>query len=241
LNCQFAYAKLIAVMIMARKARKDLKTNVFSILQQSDVKVFLNDADREAFIHIIEQTQKKFNFICYAYCLLDDYQFKLIINVNKQSISKIMQSMIVSYTHHRQLSSKLFPQRFKSKPLYSKEEVMAEINNIHKKGSSIYNSYCIVNHSIEHSIDWLTPIHQQPIHFVNQSLPVSDEKLRGMLHDFLKQHNCDMIEIQKDKALRNQCIMRLRHQTNCSLKQIGYLFGGLSESTISKILKQDEH
>lgn len=232
---------LVMVIKMARKARKDLKTNVFSILQQSSEKVFLNDSDREVFINIIEQTQKKFNFICYAYCLLDDYQFKLIINVNKQSISKIMQSMIVSYTHHRQVATKLFPQRFKSKPLYSKEEVMAEINNIHQKSSNIYNSYCVVNQSIEHSIDWLTPIDQQPIQFIHQSLPASEEKLNSLLHDFLKQHNCDMMEIQRDKTLRNQCIVRLRHQTNCSLKQIGYLFGGLSESTISKILKQTEH
>ncbi len=227
--------------MMARKARKDFKTNVFSILQQSSEKVFLSDSDRDAFIKIIGHSQKKFNFVCYAFCLLDDYQFKLIINVNKQSISKIMQSMIVSYSHHRQLSQKLFPQRFKSKPLYTKEEVMAEINNINKEGSSIYNSYCMVNPLMEHSIDWLTPVDQHPIHFIHQSLPASDAKLNDILLDFLKQHNCDMMEIQKDKALRNQCIMKLRHQANCSLKQIGYLFGGLSESTISKILKQSEH
>lgn len=225
---------------MARKARKDLQTNVFSILQQSNEKLFSKDEDRQTFIEIIEKAQKKFNFICYAYCLLDDYKFKLIINVNKQSISKIMQSMLVSYTHHRQVENKLFPQRFKSKPLYSKEEVMAEINNIHVKGSSIFNSYCIINQSLEHSIDWLTPINQQPIEFIHQSQPATDETLKAVLHDFLKQHNCDMMKIQDDKHLRNQCIVKLRRQTNCSLKQIGYLLGGLSESTISKILKQTE-
>src|SRR5690554_1307900 len=191
---------------MARKARKDLQTNVFSIIQQSNDKIFRNDDDRQTFIDILEITQKKFGFLVYAYCLLDDYRFKLIINAKKQSISKIMQSLIVSYTHYRDPQSKLFPQRFKSKPLYSKEEVMAEINNIHVKGNSLFNSYCVINKKLNHSIDWLTLIDNHPIEFIKQVEPASDLQLKLMLQDFLKQHNCDMMKITSDKDLRNQCI-----------------------------------
>ncbi len=225
---------------MARKARKDLKTNVFSIIQQSHEKVFQDDDDRKAFIDMLEKTQKQFGFLVYAYCLLDDYRFKIIINAKKQSISKIMQSLIVSYTHYRSTQHKLFPQRFKSKPLYTKDEVMAEINNIHVKGNSLFNSYCVISKTMNHTIDFLTPIDSKPIEFIKQVTPASDEQLIVMLHDFLKQHNCDMMKIESDKDLRNQCILRLRQQTSCSLKQIGYLLGGLSESTISKIIKNNE-
>lgn len=226
---------------MARQARKDLKTNVFSISQQSDEKLFTNNADREALITIIQQAQDNFGFLVYAYCLLDDYQFKLIINTKKQSISKIMQSIGVAYAHYRNANKKLFPRRFKSKALYSSDDVMAEINNIHVKGKSTYNSYCVVSKKVKQSIDWLTPIDQQPIIFMEQVAQATSEELRLILHDFLKKHDCDMETIQSDKELRNECIVRLRQQTNCSLKQIGLLLGGLSESTISKILKKQGH
>lgn len=225
---------------MARKARKDLKTNVFSISQQADEKLFMSDDDREALITIIQEAQQKFDFFVYAYCLLDDYQFKLIINTRNQSISRIMQSIGVAYSHHRSLNRKLFPRRFKSKALYTTEEVLAEINNIHVKGKSTYNSYCVVNGELKHQIDWITSIDQQPIVFKEQVQQATNEELKLILHDFLKMHDCDMRKIQSDKELRNKCIVRLRHQTNCSLKQIGYLLGGLSESTISKILKNNE-
>lgn len=225
---------------MARKARKDLNTNVFSITQQANKKVFETDNDRDVFIELIEQTQKKFDFLVYAYCLLDDYSFKLIINAKKQSISKIMQSLIVSYMHHRKNETKLFYQRFKSKPLYTKEEVIAEIHNVNVRSKTIYNSYCVVNNTLSHSIDWLTSVDEQPIDFIKSATPASEHQLQNMVDDFLKEHNCDMMKIKDDKKLRNECIVRLRKQTNCSLKQIGYILGGLSESTISKILKNIE-
>lgn len=225
---------------MARKARKDLNTNVFSISQQSDEKLFMNNDDRDAFINIIQKAQQKFGFLVFAYCLLDDYQFKLVIDTKKQSISRIMQSIAVAYSHHRKTKHKLFPRRFKSIPLYSKEEVLAEINSIHIKGDSVYNSYCAINKDFNYQIAWLTPMSQHAIEFVGQVKESTEDELNKTLTEFLKKHDCDMEKIQADKELRNQCIVRLRQETNCSLKQIGYLFGGLSESTISKILKNRE-
>jgi DNA-directed RNA polymerase specialized sigma subunit len=38
---------------------------------------------------------------------------------------------------------------------------------------------------------------------------------------------------------RNQMIRETRKQTQMTLKEIGILFGGLSESMVSKILKED--
>jgi REP element-mobilizing transposase RayT len=225
---------------MARQARKDLNTNVFSISQQADVKLFASNEDREALINIIQQAQKKFGFLVYAYCLLDDFQFKLIINTKKQSISRIMQSIGVSYTYYKNVNAKLFPRRFKSKALYTTEEVMAEVNNIHVRGNSRYNSYCVINKEMTQTFDWITSIDKKPIEFLTQVSEATHEDLNIILADFLKNHDCDMMKIQNDKNLRNECIVRLRQQTNCSLKQIGYLLGGLSESTISKIIKNNE-
>ena len=44
-------------------------------------------------------------------------------------------------------------------------------------------------------------------------------------------------ELLKNKSLRNELIRLFRKHSTLSLKQLGELFGNLSESTISKLLK----
>jgi hypothetical protein len=46
-------------------------------------------------------------------------------------------------------------------------------------------------------------------------------------------------ELLKDKHLRNILIKQFRRESTLSLKALGVLFGGLSESTVCKILNQD--
>lgn len=222
---------------MARIARAKLQSNVFLIEQHSTKPVFTSNIDRNVFIDLLKQTQSQFLIDIYGYCLLDDYSFKLIINVHKQSISKIMQSLIISYTAHRKSQEPLFIQRFKSKPLHNFNELNDELRAIHKESKSIYNSFCVINNRIPHDLDWISELDEHMIEFKPQAQPISDQDLKELCLLFFDEHDCDMDTIQSNKELRNQCIMRLRQQSNCTLKQIGDLFGGLSESTISKIIK----
>lgn len=46
-------------------------------------------------------------------------------------------------------------------------------------------------------------------------------------------------QLLKDKPLRNDLIKQFRRESTLSLKSLGALFGGLSESSICKILNQD--
>ncbi|NLA79055.1 MAG: hypothetical protein GX845_05915 [Erysipelothrix sp.] len=226
------------VINMARVPRQTLKTNVFLIEQHSSDEIFTSNDDRNVFIDLLKQAQNQFLIDIYAYCLLDKHRFKLIVNTHKQSISKVMQSLIISYTAYRKCEGTLFPQRFKSTPLYNRDEVLAHIQAIHKQSNSIYNSFCVINNIIKHDLDWISDIKTQAITFKKQhQAPLSDEELKTLCQTIMDTYDCDFETLKQDKALRNQCIVRLRQESNCTLKQLGELFGGLSESTISKIIK----
>ena len=238
MNYDNGYA-MIASIIMARVARNTQQSTIYSITHQAQQPLFRNDADREVFIEILKSAHLKFGFICYAYCLLNDFRFHLVLDVNKSSISRIMQSITVAYTAYYKPDHKLFTQRFKSKALTSQQEVLDEINRIHQSTDSKFNSFCMYQPTMDNNIEWLTPLTLSTTLVIDQpNQPATQQQIQAYILNWLKQNQCDQHQIKSNKQLRNQCIASLYKQTNVSLKQIGQLFGGLSESTISKILKQ---
>lgn len=225
---------------MARKARKSQLTSIYSINQTSDQILFRDDTDRQTMMEIIKEAQRKYDFHCYAFCLLSDYGFKIILDVKDKDISRILSSISISYALYRKSEAKLFTRRFKSKPLFAKEEVIAEVNRINQTSDSTYNSYCFYNENAKETLDWLVDIQQQDIE-IKQIKKSSDiDAAQLMLEDWMKHNGCCSDDLKKDKMLRNRCIARLHKETNCSMKQLGILFGGISESSISKILKEIE-
>ena len=52
-----------------------------------------------------------------------------------------------------------------------------------------------------------------------------------------KTQNLSLDQIIYDKKKRNEMIKIVREASTLTLKQIGEIFGGLSESAVSKILK----
>lgn len=225
---------------MARTARNNQKTSVYTINQTSEQILFRNDLDRQSMMEIIKATQRKYGFHCYAFCLLSDHGFKIILDVNDKNISRILSSISIAYALYRKADKKLFTQRFKSKPLYSKEEVMAEVTRINQKSNSTYNSFCFYDDTSQQSLDWLVDINQTSIEITQEKKTSDIDGAKQILDAWMKDNGCCDDDFKKDKNLRNECIARLHRQTNCSMKQLGVLFGGISESTISKILKDVE-
>ena len=41
-------------------------------------KIFENDKDREIFLEILGSVVKRYNFLCHAYCLIDNHYYLLI-------------------------------------------------------------------------------------------------------------------------------------------------------------------
>jgi len=225
---------------MARKARKNQMTSIYSVSQTSEQILFRDDQDRQNMMEIIKETQRKYGFHCYAFCLLSDHGFKIILDVEDKDISRILSSLSISYALYRKADEKLFTKRFKSKPLFSKEEILAEVNRINQASDSRYNSFCFYDDSSKANLDWLVDIKQRNIEIVQAKKSSDLDVAQHILDDWLKNHGCCLDDLKKDKFLRNLCIARLHRETNCSMKQLGILFGGISESSISKILKEIE-
>lgn len=105
---------------MPRMARKKQEDAIYHIMARSisEVQLFKSDDDKKMYLSLIKQCQKLFNFIVYAYCLMDNH-VHLIIDCNGADISKIMHSINFKYAryynavHNRH--GHLFQDRFKSK------------------------------------------------------------------------------------------------------------------------------
>lgn len=221
---------------MARKARQSDNSTLLSITQRSESGLFRNNDDRDKMMAILKSAKMKFGFECYAYCLLDDQIFKLILDTKGRNISTIMSSILVAYSTYRQATGKLFKGRYLSKALHNEKELQDEIVLIHKKTNSQYNSYCFHNGQAQQPKQISVSLDTTTITFGEIDSTLSLEEAQSKLQSWMSAKGCDLIKLKKDKNLRNQCIAEFRKTTNCSLKTMGLLFE-ISESSISKIVK----
>lgn len=221
---------------MARKARKSDNSTLLSITQRSAQTLFRNNEDREAMLAILKAAQNKFGYECYAYCLLDDQVLRLVLNTKGRSISSIMSSILVAYGAHRQAEGKLFTGRFISKALHNETELKQEIESIHKKSNSQFNSFCFHCDEAKRPEYFTVSIDPSPSAFGEIEATITLEEAQLKLSLWMKEKGCDMAKLKHNKTIRNECIAQFRKTTNCSLKTIGLLFD-ISESSVSKILK----
>ncbi len=83
---------------MPRMARKYSEIKVYHITIRGINKqnIFFDDDDRYKFIDIIKETKERYDYDIYAYCLMDNH-VHLVVYDKEQQISKIMQSIEISY------------------------------------------------------------------------------------------------------------------------------------------------
>lgn len=105
---------------MPRTARKKQEGAVYHVMARSisEVQLFKNDEDKKKYLLIVSDCKEVFNFIIYAYCLMDNH-VHLIIYSNGADISKIMHYINFKYASYYNRIHKrhghLFQDRFKSK------------------------------------------------------------------------------------------------------------------------------
>jgi hypothetical protein len=225
---------------MARKARKEDNCTLLSITQKSAMPLFRDDVDRERMLTILEKAQDKFGYVCYAYCLLDDHVFRLIIDTKGRNISTIMQSIFVAYSRYRNVEGKLFTGRFLSKSLHNTSALSDEIDAIQKKTNSQFNSFCFHCQEAKRPSQFSVALDPQNLQISEMDSMLSLEEAKSRLESWMNIKGCDPVSVKKDKMLRNQCILEFRRTSNASLKTLGLLFS-ISESSVSKILKNSEH
>ena len=215
---------------MARKARGATPEGVYHIQQRSTNQrnLFESDEERMKFLQILNETKLKYGIKLYAYCLEDPNTYHIIIHANGSDLSKLMKSLNIAYAMYVGFDGPLFKDRYKSMLIDSActyEAIKSEVVHPKSKEMSCFNS------------DPLYCDDENPFEMIcTPCLKTSDEAF-VKLQKRAESHQLTVDEMLGDKALRNALIIEFRKSSLLTLKDLGLLFGGLSESSVSKILK----
>ena len=116
---------------MARPLRIEFPGAVYHITSRGDrrERIFENDKDRETFLEILGSVVKRYNFLCHAYCLMDNH-YHLLIETPDGNLSGGIRQLNGVYTQkfnkiHNTVGH-LFQGRFKS-ILVEKESYLLEL------------------------------------------------------------------------------------------------------------------
>ena len=223
---------------MARQARKSLQSNLVLVTQNCNALLYRDEQDRLFFLDLLKKVQSNYNCHILAFCCGENDRFQIIIDTQGANISKIVQSLTSAYSMHRKSEVKLFTQRFKTKPIFSEDQLKQVIQEIQKNRTD-YSACCMMSESMSR-YDWLKPYN--PIIFVQpekskKSLSIDD--VRNQLNKLLEINELSLVEFKKNKSLRNEWIKDLRQKYDCNLKCLAEVLG-LTESSVSKIINTVE-
>ena len=84
---------------MPRIARQYSQSDVYHIIIRGNDKqdMFYDDDDRYLFKDRMKESKEKFKYQIYSYCLMSNH-VHLLIRVNKEFLSKVMQSLVMRYS-----------------------------------------------------------------------------------------------------------------------------------------------
>ncbi len=215
---------------MARKARNTLDSNLVLITQASQCDVFRDESDRYHFLSLIEKAQKQYNCDVLAFCCSEDKGFQIVIDTKGSNLSRILQSITISYAMYRKCENRLFEQRYKSYPLHSIDQLKEVAQEIGLKDPKFAG--CCFMKAENHP--WLKTVNLDATNFERSHHNINS---KTYLEKWLDEKGISFQDLMDDRSLRNQAIFELRQNSNCTLKRLSVAFN-LSESTISKILKQ---
>lgn len=125
------------MLLLPRVARDYSEIKVYHITIRGIDKqnIFFEDKDKGKFIEIIKDTKEKYNYELYAYCLMDNH-VHLVIYDKEEKLSKIMQSIEISYVFYfnkkYDRTGHLFQNRFFSKKVENREYLKMLCRYIHQ-------------------------------------------------------------------------------------------------------------
>lgn len=232
---------------VARQARIKDPYGTFHITQSGGAKreLFKKEEDRAHFLEILRRAQAKYQFKLYAYCLLSDNAYHLVMDLNGADMSKVMKSINIGYAMYLNLDEPIFRDRYKSTLLKNAESTLDVVEKLHDKGAAQetqWNSYCIYDPETPLRLDWVSPIAglketKDPAECRNCIDSIEEAQKR--LFKVSEEAGLSLKELFRQKDLRNNLILKFRKNSSLSLKELGILFGGLSESSICKILNTE--
>lgn len=215
---------------MARKARGATPEGVYHIQQRSSDqrRLFESDEERMKFLALLKETKQKYGIKLYAYCLEYDNTYHLIIHANGSDLSKLMKSLNISYAMYVGFDGPLFKDRYKSRLIDSSctfEAIRSEVVLSKNGEMSCFNS------------DPLYCDDDNPFETICMPCLKTKADAYTKLEQKAQRQNLTVDALLMNKETRNALIIEFRKASLLSLKDLGALFGGLSESSVSKILK----
>lgn len=116
---------------MARPLRIEFDGAVYHVTSRGNERrpVFRDDSDRKAFLNILTQVNRRFHWLCHAYCLMGNH-YHLVIETPEGNLSKGMRALNGIYTQgfnkrHRRVGH-LFQGRYKA-ILVDKDSYLLEV------------------------------------------------------------------------------------------------------------------
>jgi REP element-mobilizing transposase RayT len=116
---------------MSRPLRIEFPGAVYHITSRGNARqdIFLNDGDRSTFLSVLASVVEKYNWICHAYCLMDNH-YHLLLETLDPNLSLGMRQLNGVYTQtfnkRQQRVGHVFQGRFKS-ILVEKESYLLEL------------------------------------------------------------------------------------------------------------------
>jgi len=232
---------------MPRKAREKIPYGTYKI-EQSGVqgkRIFESDDDRARFYKLLSEKKHQFNFKVYGIRLEGDNRYELVLYDHGSDISKIMKSINISLSYLFKGRGRIFKDRYKSTLIRTPEALSEVLGTMHpfkplEKDADILlsagadkvsiNSAAIKNPKLINQVSSQCENTQDCIR--------SLDKGREMLAEIAGKQGLSLEEFLRNKVLRNEALLKFRKKTTLSLKEIGTLFGGLTESAVCKIISR---
>lgn len=117
---------------MARPLRIEFEGAVYHVTSRGNAKkdIFEDDVDREVFLKVLDEVIKRFNWLCHAYCLMNNH-YHLLIETPEGNLSKGMRQLNGVYTqrhnHRHNKTGHVFQGRYKA-ILIDKESYLLEVS-----------------------------------------------------------------------------------------------------------------
>jgi putative transposase len=117
---------------MARPLRIEYDGALYHITSRGNARkaIFKDDEDREAFLEILHSTNVRYNWLCHAYCLMDNH-YHLIIETPDGNLSRGMRQLngvyTQAYNRRHKREGHIFQGRYKA-ILVQKESYLLEVS-----------------------------------------------------------------------------------------------------------------
>lgn len=250
---------------MSRLPRSVHKSGFFHIMVQGINKsyIFQTKMQKEEYIKLMKECNKKFNIKIIAYCIMDNHTHILIYTENITYLSNYMKSLNTSYgIYYNKTNNRIgfvFRNRFQSQYINDKNYLINCIKYIHmnpvkagmelkeeKYKYSSYNEYfknikkCILNKEpliklFENEKNILMRIKSANDEIEIMDIDREEENFRIAVKEYLNKNNLDLEKIKNDK---NKIIELTKYMKNKKYKQVQLAkILDINPKVLSKMLK----